>query len=675
MRLKSAPLLLLPALLCAALPARADDDAYAAARQEFLRDYTTASTMLPEGPPQDSAALLAYPLYPYLQAARLRRDLRLAPDPNTVDVRIGQFLKDNGEQPVGRALRRAWLPELARRKSWSMFYTQYADTGADASLRCNALQARIALNQTKDLAPAIVEQWLNGRDMPAECDPAFDWLRARKLLPASLVDQRARLALAAGNYRLAQNLARTLPPEMAAPVQQWAALIEQPQREIDRLIAQPELTVEPAAQLDGWTRLARADADAAMERYQPLLDARKLDAAGASTYARAVALSLAWSRRPEALDWFARIAAGDVDERSAEWTVRAALWAGNWPRAAQALAAMPPALGNLPRWRYWAARAGEMQGGDAAAARAVYAQLTANDNYYAALSSARLGQPFAPHPQPLTINTAVGAQIAQEPPFVRAHELLLCDLKPLAAVEWQSGVDGLDPAWRLQAVSLAMRWGWYEQGIASASKQGVFNDYQLLYPKPYDVAVHTAVALSQVPEDLIYAILRQESLYDAEVVSHAGALGLLQMIPDTAQRVAKRWGRPPPTRAQLFDPLVNVPLGSAELHDLLDLFGQQAPPAIAAYNAGPNAATRWLPDAPRDAAVWIENIPYNETRDYVQRVLWHSVVFGWRRSGEPQKLDAWLGQITMPVSAPVTQPAAAPADAAPDGGTAPPAVQ
>ncbi|WP_084182881.1 lytic transglycosylase domain-containing protein [Nevskia soli] len=666
MRLKRAPLLLVPALLCAALLARADDDAYAAARQEFLRAYTPASAMLPEGPAQDSAALQAYPLYPYLEAARLRRDLRLAPDPNAVDVRIAAFIKDNADQQAARALRRAWLPDLARRKSWSMFNTHYVDTGSDPALRCNALQARIALNLTKDLAPAIVEQWLTGRDTPAECEPAFDWLRARKLLPPSLIDQRARLALATGNARLAQNLLKTLPAEMAAPLRQWAALIEQPQREIDRLIAGPELPVETAALLDGWQRLARADVDAALQRYQPLVDARKLDAAGASIAARSLALGAAWSRRPEALTYFSRVAPGDIDERTAEWNVRAALWSGDWTRTAQALATLSPAQRELPRWRYWSARASEVQG-DAAAARAVYVQLTANDNYYAVLSSARLGQPFAPHPQPLAINTAIGTQIAQQPPFVRAHELLLCDLKSLAAVEWQVGLEGLDPAWRVQAVPLALRWGWYEQAIASASKQGVYNDYQLLYPKPYDVAVHAAVALTQVPEDLIYAILRQESLYDAEVVSRAGAMGLLQLIPDTAQRVARRWQRPSPARGQLFDPNVNVPLGSAELHDLLELFGNQQPLAIAAYNAGPNAATRWLPDAPRDAAVWIENIPYNETRDYVQRVLWHSVVFGWRRSGEPQKADAWLGQIAVPAVPPAQTQAPVLADpVAPD---------
>jgi soluble lytic murein transglycosylase len=656
-------LLLASALLPAAAPAGGEGDAYAEVRRDFLAAYGLANAQLPDLPAPDSAALRAYPLYPYLQAARLKRDLRQAPDPAAVDTRVVDFLKPNGDQPVGRALRRAWLPELARRKSWTLFYAQYGDSTSDPALRCDLLQARIALEQTKDLAPAIVEQWLSPRDLPAECEPPFDWLRAHKLLPASLVDQRARLALAAGNSRLAQSLSRGLPPEVAAPLRQWAALIEQPQREIDRLIAEAQRPVESAALQDGWQRLAKSDPDAALQRLQPLLEARKLDAAAASPYQRALAQGLAWSRRPEALACFARVAPADLDERSAEWQVRAALWAGDWPRTTQALAALPDGLRSLPRWRYWSARAAELQG-DSAAAQAGYTQLAAADNYYAALAAARLGQPYAPHPQALAINNALAAQIAQKPAFVRARELLLGELKPLAAAEWQAGLDALDPPARIQAAALALRWGWYEQGIASASKQGVFDDYELLYPRPYDAPVHTAMALTGLPEDLIYAILRQESLYDAAATSRVGALGLLQLMPDTSQRVARRWQRPPPPREQLFDPVVNVSLGSAELHDLLEQFGGQVPVAVAAYNAGPNAAARWLPEVPRDAAVWIENIPYNETRDYVQRVLWHSLVFAWRRSGEPQKLDAWLGQVSVPAAAPAAEDTrAAPQDA------------
>lgn len=652
MRLIPAKLLLVPvALLCAVGLTRAEGDPYADGRRDFQAAYALANAMLPEPQAQDSAALRAYPLYSYLQAARLKRELRLAPDPAQVDARIVEFLKANGDQPVGRGLRRAWLPDLARRKSWVLFYAQYGDTSGDPALRCDLLQARIALQQTRDLAPAIIEQWLSGRDLPDECEPAFDWLRQHQLLPASLIDQRARLALAAGNSRLAQSLARKLPPETAAPLRQWAALIEQPQRELDRLIAQPEQPVESAALLDGWTRLAKSDPDAAVPRLQPLLDARKLDAAAASPYQRALAMGLVLSRRPQALTYFSRVAPADIDDHTAEWQVRAALWAGDWPRATQALAALPPNLRELPRWRYWAARSAELQG-DSATAQAGYTQLAGLDNYYAALASARLGQPYAPHPQAVAANEALMAQLAQKPSLVRAHELQLCGLEPLAAVEWQYGFEALEPAARTQAALLALRWGWYDQGIASAARQGVFNDYAVLYPRPYDAQVQAAEQLTHLPGDLIYGVLRQESLYDTQATSRAGALGLLQLIPETTARVARRWQRPVPPREQLFDPATNITLGSAELHDMLDQFGGQLPVAIAAYNAGPNAAARWLPDAPRDAAVWIENIPYNETRDYVQRVLWHSLVFAWRRSGEPQKLDAWLGQVAVPPPAP-----------------------
>mgnify|MGYP002775729654 FL=1 len=264
-------------------------------------------------------------------------------------------------------------------------------------------------------------------------------------------------------------------------------------------------------------------------------------------------------------------------------------------------------------------------------------------------------QPLAP---------ALQAQLARQPALERAHELLLCDLRLLAGPEWDTAWAALDATQRQQLPALAMRWGWYDQGIASASKLRAFNDYELLYPRPYDGPVHAGAQLTNLPEDLLYAILRQESLYNNEVVSRANAVGLMQMLPDTAQRTARRWQRPVPTREQLFDPDVIVPLGSAELRDLFDLFGGQAPPAIAAYNAGPNSATRWLPDAPHEAPVWVENIPYNETRDYVQRVLWHSLVFAWKRSGEAQKADAWTAPVTLPNAAP---PAAPAPNAAPPG--------
>jgi soluble lytic murein transglycosylase len=265
------------------------------------------------------------------------------------------------------------------------------------------------------------------------------------------------------------------------------------------------------------------------------------------------------------------------------------------------------------------------------------------------MAAARLDQPFEPHPEKLIVDQVLLKQIEQLPPMVRARELLLSDMRGSATTEWAFGFAQLEEPARTQAVHLAASWGWYDQAISTASQQRVFNDYMLLYPRPYDSEVLTAAKLTRLPPQLIYGVMRQESLYRRDAMSNAGARGLLQMMPDTARRTARKWNRPRPSPDDLFIPLVNVPLGAANLRTLIDRFGGQTLVALAGYNAGPNAATRWLPGESLDADIWVENIPYNETRTYVQRILWHNIVFSWLESGKAQKVDAWLARIA-PVS-------------------------
>lgn len=631
--------------LFAASATRADEDRLAVARAEFMAAYAFAEAGVP--PPPDSERLEAYPLFPYLKALRLERELTRVPLADDVDARVGSLLSTQGNAPAVRDLRRAWLLSLAARGVWSSFLANLPEGTSDTTLRCHQVTADIALGRSDGLAAAATEQWLVADKSPAACDPAFAWLRAQQALTPALIEKRARLTLVAGNAAYARLLAALLPPATAAPLLQWATLIENPQREIEALIAQPQRSVERDALLDGWTRFSRKDADAAAARYDTLLSTRKLDAAAASPYARATALGLAWSRNATALAYFNRIAPADLDTLTAEWWARSALWNGDWQQAARVIKAMPESLRTQQRWRYWALRAASAL--DEPDADAQLAALAGEDGWYPALASAQLHRPYAPHPEPLALNVAVQAQIAARMPFVRAHELFLCALKTQASVEWNIGFDALDPAQRVQAIALAARWGWYDQAVATASKQMIFTDYELLYPRPFDVPVRVGVALSRLPEDLIYGVIRQESLYRADAVSHSNALGLMQLLRETATRTAKRAQRPAPTGDALFDPNINVPLGSVHLRELVDRFNGQLPLAIAGYNAGPNAAARWLPPEPLAMDIWIENIPFNETRTYVQRVLWHSLVFGWRRTGKPQKLDAWRAPIAAGV--------------------------
>ena len=311
---------------------------------------------------------------------------------------------------------------------------------------------------------------------------------------------------------------------------------------------------------------------------------------------------------------------------------------------------MPESLRSQNRWRYWTARAREASG-DGDAARAEYSAVMSTDNWYAVLSAARLGQRFSPTFQEIELDKRAIDELAREPGFLRTRELLLCDLVSEAGTEWGIAYERLAPAQQVQAIGLADRWAWHHQSIAAAAQQSLYNDYPLLYPRPYDKEVRAAARLTDLPEELIYAVIRQESLYRADAGSSAGALGLMQLLPTTARRAARRWGLKEPARTDLLLPSVNVPVGAAELKSLVDRFDGQTLLATAAYNAGPGAVQRWLPATAMDNDIWVENIPFNETRTYVQRVAWHTLVFEWLDDRRSRDVETWLGRLRLPAPA------------------------
>jgi len=635
-------------LFTAALAKPATDapaDSLVQARQDFQQAYDRVDA--PGKASDDSQRLMNYPLYPYLEAARMRRALADAKGAiGPVDERVAEFLARHAGQPVANGLRQVWLSSLAERRQWAEFLKQIeADTesSTDTALECHTLHAHVALGRTEGLARRIAAQWLTPKSIP-DCQVPFDWLRAQGELSAELIEQRVKLALRENNPGFARQIAASLPAAQAAPLLQWAALLQNPQGQIDALIATPGQAVDAEGLLAGWTRLARRNRDAAIARYDALLRAYKLSAQAASPYALALALPLSWDRRAEALDYFQRVQPADLDDATLEWQARAALWTGNWRLLGRSIAAMSSQQRETARWRYWAGRGAE-QAGDMDLARQLYRSVLTDDNFYSMMAAARLDQPLAPHPEKLVRDDVLLERIGQEPAFVRSQELMRLGMRSLAHAEWNHARNALPEAVRPQTIHLARQWGWHDQAVATATWYRIFNDYELLYPRPYDKAVAAAAKLARLPDELVYSVIRQESLYRSDAVSSAGARGLMQMLPETARRTARNWKQPVPQTRQLFDPGTNVQLGAAHLRELVDRFDGQTIVALAGYNAGPGASTRWLPTHSIEPDVWIENIPYNETRNYVQRILWHSLVFSWLHTGEPQKTTAWLARV------------------------------
>jgi soluble lytic murein transglycosylase len=621
-------------------------------RLEFMAALQRARHGLPDLP--DSRALQHYAIYSYLIAARLHRDLDRAPG-DALDAEIDAFLKAHAGQPVSHTLRRAWLASLAERARWDWFLPRSADL-TDPTLLCDRWAGRLATGDTPGLAAEALARWSLPQRSPRECDPVFDWLRSQGFITPERQEARARAALAADNLALARDLTVGLPAERAQPLLLWLQLLDAPKSSLDLLAMTPTLSVEPDALLAGFTRLSYSDAASASLMVPLLLARPELSAAQRDRLRRAAALGAAFSREPDAVAQFEGIEAAASDTLLQEWRVRAALWSGDYGKASNWIAAMPAALATQPRWRYWQARVvAALSGADAAAP--LFAAIAGSRDYFGYLAADRLHQSYDLNMHASSDDPRLQAALAAEPALIRAHALFDCDLADDAQLEWNAALGGAGTALKVQAARLAARWGWYAQSIMTLAQTNEWDDVVLRYPRPYASLISRASRLTQVPPDWILAVMRQESLFRKDALSRADARGLMQMQPATAIAVARRWHWPRPGHDELFDPDTAVPLGAAYVRELLDRYDNQLELTLAAYNAGPVSVARWLPSKEVDADIWIENIPYAETRAYVQHVLEHIVAFAAVRDAELPRLSALLLPVG-PAAAPTTPPAA-----------------
>ena len=633
------------ALLGAAGLARAQPATGPATPEDALRaEFRAAldSVALLRRPP-DSNALRGYLLYPYVEAARLRYALsRVAAGARelALEKNVQDFLERNDDEPVTRELRRGWLNYLGDRKVWAKFLAEAPEALTDTALRCHALAARLAQPEQAGLRDAALALWLTHRERPAACEPAFQWLDTREQLSDAEIEQRG---LFAARYRLRMpaTLAQ-LPPERRALVEFWDRLRARPDRELAAFLeAKPALPravdAELAAALLGaFEQVARRDSKVARPLFKGLLAHPLFTPAQRDELKESLALGLAYDFDAGALKLFREVPENSLDAVGREWRVRAALLHREWPLALKWIEIMPPVQRQEPRWRYFRARL--LQRHHAKQANEILAGVAREREYYGFLAAERLGRRPELRPQPVVDDLAVQAELAALPPVRRAQELLRCDLPELASAELRYALRERVASARAQAARLAASWGWHVPAVQMLSEMQLWDDLWLRYPRPFEPEIDLAAKDTGLPADWLYAVMRTESLYDARAVSKAGAFGLLQLLLPTAKQVAQRAGLPPPARSDLFRPEINIALGARYLREMQAGFRERFILTLAAYNAGPNRVAEWLPREPVDAEIWVENIPFNETRAYVQRTLANVVILGWRRNGEPAAL-------------------------------------
>lgn len=637
------PLLLLPFFLVPwpVIPAAADTlseqrGAFLAAEQALAAgDRETFDALAPR--------LSDYPLYPYLRLADLMT--RLA---SVSGDEVAVFLTRYRGTAPGERLRLKWLKQLASEGRWKAYVDAYVDNGSETRA-CLYRRALLATGATGAAFEGIDALYLTGASLPDACDPLFAAWSESGGLTADLAWQRIDLALRHGNAGVARFQQRYLPVTQQPWLEQLLLIYAQP-----RELATAELPAEQqrraALIVLGIDRLARRDPSAAADLWREMQDRLRQSRATLPELAQdrihiAIGDALAKRQDSSALVYLRRIVARDDNIDLQHQRLRAALRLRAWPDLAAWVEQRPKAADEDGEWRYWQGRA-LAQRGDLPGAAHAFASAAEARSLWGFRAAELLGRPPALAHRPAPVDDRRLRAYFASDTVARIRELQALGRGVDVNREWRELTRAMSPAELVTAAALAARLGLVTESIFTLARSGYWDDLDLRFPLPHRALIGAASAERDLPAEWVYAIIRQESAFDADIASHAGAVGLMQLMPATAAEVAAAAGLHAPSTLALTNPQLNVELGTRYLAAMRQRFGGQTVLATAAYNAGPGAVGRWLPEQPMAADLWLAEIPYRETRDYVRRVLTYRVIYAHKLGRDRFRLGALLRPVT-----------------------------
>lgn len=538
--------------------------------------------------------------------------------------RVRAFLEHNDGTPLADTLRGEWLKSLGKRSQWAEFAVEYPKrNGEDVELSCYALQWRLETDRAGALSDAR-QFWFTGRDQPDACQPLFAQLEAQGLLTTADLWSRFRLAHEAGNFRLAARLVGELPGK-ERPAQADYDRIE---RNAGAVLAKGDFRFATHAgrelALYALDRVARSDADSAHRAWTRWRG--RMPEAERHYGSLLVAYNAARQLLPEANEWYRDVGSTPQNESQREWRVRAALRALAWNDVARAIDAMPESQAQEPAWRYWRARAFEALARKEDSIR-LFGSLAAEPHFYGFLAADAIGASIMPVSEPLPIDTDALMAFGARPAVQRVLRLALLGMRSEAQREWTYVVRGTDDRSLLLAAEFARRNGLYDRSINTAERTQRRHDFGLRYQTPYRQAIGSAVRENGLDEAWVFGLTRQESRFAADIISSAGAIGLMQLMAPTARWIARQTHQSDYRIAQLGEPEVNARYGAYYLRYVLDRLDGLPVLATAAYNAGPGRAQNWRGSEPLEGAIYAETIPFNETRDYVKKVMANTMFY------------------------------------------------
>ncbi len=598
-------------------------------------------------PPNERRLLKHYVLWPDLRAAFWRATL----DKAKADE-VEAFLNQYGTLRPARELRYRRALHLARSgdlRGFQRIYEQFYQGQEIAKLDCLSLQAELDAGRTARVDFRAKELWLVGSSQVSECDPVFEYLGRNNLLGPIEYRERYALAIAAREFQLARWLAKKIDQQYVDETSLW---IRAQTNSEDFLLGYASRAGGNTAReqlVYAAERLTYSDPERALAAWTMVSKRVRFSDEQQYRVKRHIALWTARDNLPGAYELLRKLPKAAANTEVWRWRARTSLRNAAWDKLLSDIASMPATERQSEEWQYWRAVALQ-RSGQTLVAHAAFGTLAKERSFYGFLAADELGEDYVLAHAELLADEATIAALLSRPAIIRSRELFLVGLDSRGRSEWDTVIRSFSPKEKRQAAILADRWGWHSRAISTAASLGEYDDLAIRYPLPYQGYFERSSSDASIAPTWAYGIARSESLFMRDVRSRAGAVGLMQLMPATGREVAKQIRLPYSGVHTLTQPESNIRLGTSYLGRMAQRYGGNAVLATAAYNAGPHRVDGWLPDSGSiDARVWIENIPFNETRKYVKRVLSAQTIFHWRMTGELRRLSDTLLQVTAPL--------------------------
>ncbi len=589
------------------------------------------------------STLTNYPLYPYLEYENLAHIFRTE-EPSKASIgKLNAFESQFKNEALTRNLTRSLQSRLSETEQWTLFLA-LSKSRLAAKLSCSHLRANYELGKISTFTDEVLELWVQPKKHHKRCQPVLDAIQAKHTPPFKAIWERIFLSFEEDKPNFAKPMLGYLSRYERKQVTNWLEALENPEPFLNSAVLQKDSQLNRRRFVDLVLAWSKSDPVSAMNHWLENKDRFRFYSDRYYDTHRLLAMRGAYRRLPEAYEWLMGVPGRDDDLELKEWRIRAALFEQNWLEVIKNIRRLPQSEQEEDHWAYWEARAFE-ETGHVEKANTIYTSLAGLQSYHGFLSADRLNADYAIRNEPLPVDAPKVNALAELPAMIRAREYHHAGVTWEARREWNSVLKNADKDTVAAATQLAIHWDMADRALATAGRIKDFRRaIDVRFPVVFEALINTHTTEHSLDPAFVLGLMRRESGFMADAKSPVGATGLMQLMPQTAKHVADMKGKKN-WRGDLTDPATNIEFGSYYFRHVLDRFDEREILAAAAYNAGPTRVKSWLPESVMAADVWIDTIPYSETRRYVRALLAYAAIYDVHLTGKPKRLSERLEDI------------------------------